>query len=416
MRPVARPLLLALTVALLSPALSAVAADDGPLSLDDLRDMRRQRIPIKKVAEAMEERGLSFDVDDDAAKKLRGIGFSAKQVAEFKDKYGPVGGDAKAAGDKPAAKPDGHGKKLDNKGDKGAAKAKGKPRVMDAQTDADYKAMEERIDKIAKTSGVPVKPHKTKHTTIIANPRIAGMFVPDVTRLEGMVGARFPEPIASGVDMRANNIALLETRYEYESWIKALFKVHQDEGATFQGQDPLGSALRSRAIFVNGIFSVCLEGMQTEEARRAVAFGVGYQYFRQLTNDKSPEALQTGFGNITEAMMMREPGTTVLSGYTDRKLDAAPIRWSDLVRQQFMQNQAGSVQEVLRYSTQNMTLPKYAEAWSFTNLLAGDPRNFAELVTKLGEGTAAADAIQGVYGVNEQQAMQHWKRAVMGGR
>ena len=412
---IARYLVVALVALSLVSALQAVADEDGPLSLDDIRHMRRGRVGIKQVADAIEQRGLSFDVDDQAAKKLRGIGFSAKQVAGLKEKYGPAGGtehQGVAGGGAAAAKPDGEGKK----GGKQPGQPRGKPRVLDAQAEAEYAAMAERIEKISKTSGVPVKPHKTRHTTIVANPRVAAMFVPDVDKLEKLISTRFPEPIASGVDLRANTIALLETRYEYENWIKALFKVHEEEGAKFKGQDPLGGALKGKAIFVPGIFSLCLEGMPVEEARRSVAFGVGYQYFRQLTGIKSPHALQTGFGNLAEAMMFREPGTLVLSGYTDRRIDGAPQRWGDLVRQQFAQGKIVALADVLAYSTDAMQLPQYAESWSFTNLLASEPRNFADLVTKLGAGVPAATAISEIYGVNEKQFWNHWKKAVAGGR
>jgi len=421
----ARFLLLALSVAALWPALQAAAAEDGPLSLDDIRDMRRQRMTVKKIADAIEARGLDFTVDDDAAKKLRSFGFSGKLIGELKEKYGEgkgivqPGGGVEEGGE---AKPDEEDQKgakgvkgvKGAKGAKGAAKAQGKARVLDAQTEADYAAFAERIDKIVKQSGTPVKPHKAKHTTIIANPRIAGMFMPDVNRVETLIKGRFPEPLATGVDTRANNIALLETRYEYEAWIKAMFKVYQDEGFMFGGMDPLGTALKTNAIFIHGIFSVCLEGRQPDDARRAVAFAVGYQYFRQLAGEKSPDALQVGFGNITEAMMFREPGTMVLSGYTDRQVGGAPIRWADVVRQQFAQNQIGSVANALAYSTETMQMPQYAESWSLTSLLATEPSNFAELVTKLGEGAPAADAIKDVYGVTDEQALTQWRKYVLG--
>ncbi|MCE9554950.1 MAG: hypothetical protein K8T91_16470 [Planctomycetes bacterium] len=410
---VARSLILVVAAWSLIPVLYAAAADDGPLSLDDIRQMRKQRVGLKQVAEAIEQRGLSFDVDDDAAKKLRTIGFSAKQVAQYKDKYGPVEGVPKPDAGGAAALP---AKEEGKKGGKGAGKLGGKPRVLDEKTAAGYKAMEERIEKIAKASGVPVKPHKTQHTTIIANPRIAGLFVPDVQKLEKLLADRFAEPIATGVDARFNNIALLESRYEYENWIKALFKVHKDEGITFRGEDPVGSSVKDKATFVNGIFSLCLEGMPTDDARRSVAFAVGFQYLRQLTGDKAPHALQTGFGNMTEAIMFREPGTLVLSGYTGRKMDGPAVRWGDMVRQQFSQGKIVPLADVLAYSTNSMQLQQYAESWSFTNLLASEPRNFADLVTKLGEGTPADTAISDVYGVNDKQTWNHWKKAVMSGR
>ena len=103
------------------------------------------------------------------------------------------------------------------------------------------------------------------------------------------------EPIANGVDYRGSNIALLESRYEYENWMKALVKVHQDSGLKFQSQDPLKAMLASDSVFVQGLFSVNLQGMDAEGIRRRLAFSAGFQYMEQLTGNNAPAALRTGF-------------------------------------------------------------------------------------------------------------------------
>ena len=134
----------------------------------------------------------------------------------------------------------------------------------------------------------------------------------------------------------------------------------------------------------------------------------------QLTNHHAPDALKNGFGNVTETMMFADPGTTVVSGYSDRRIEGSRTRWIDLVRQRFAQRKNGSVANVLAYTTQTMNVDEYAEAWTLTNTLASDPRNFCELITSLAKGTAAPAAVSEVYGVKEDEVYRHWQQAVTG--
>jgi hypothetical protein len=245
---------------------------------------------------------------------------------------------------------------------------------------------------------------------------VAAKALPDLQQVQKLLAQRFPEPLATGIDPRAANIALLESRYEYERWIRALYKVHEEAGLKFEGVDPLATMLKTNSIFVKGIFSVCLEGMDAESIRRRLAFSVGYQYMEQMTDNKGPDALRTGFGNLAEVMMFREPTMTVQSGYNPRNLNLQGPRWADMVRQRFAQNKVESLGQALNYSTRSMTLEEYADAWSLAEFLASEPRNMAELSTALEQGTDVAEALKKVYGLDDAGLMKHWRQFVLGKR
>jgi len=310
----------------------------------------------------------------------------------------------------PAEEPPNH----PNQHDASAGKPVGVRRVLGAAAEQEYAATAERIKQIVAQSNSPVIAHATPHITLLANPRVAARALPDLQQVQKLIAERFPDPIASGVDPRGANIALLESRYEYENWMKALVKVHQAAGLKFQSQDPLKAMLATDSVFVQGLFSVCLQGMDAEAVRRRLAFSVGFQYMEQLTNNKGPDGLRTGFGDLTETMMFREPTMTVLSGYTDRRLGAQRTSWVDIVRQRFAANKVASVANALVYTTGTMSLDQYAETWSLTEFLASEPRNFSELVVELEKGTDAATAIEKIYGLKDEALLKLWTKFVQG--
>ncbi|MCE9553668.1 MAG: hypothetical protein K8T91_09895 [Planctomycetes bacterium] len=402
----------------LMPTSMATAAEDapaaatGPVTIEDIRALRRERSNFKQIMDHIEQRGLGFVIDDATERKLRSIGFTLKMVAQLKGMQAAPQAPAVAGGEPAAADPGAPPAKHDPP----AGKPVGVRRVLDAATEQEYASTAERLKRLVAESNTAVTAHPTPHMTLFANPRVAARALPDLVQVQKLIAERFPDPIAGGVDPRGANIALLESRYEYENWMKALVKIHQAAGLKFQSQDPLKAMLSTDSVFVPGLFSVCLQGMDAEAIRRRLAFSVGYQYMEQLTNNKGPDALRTGFGNLTEVMMFREPTMTVLSGYTDRRLGANRARWVDLVRQRFGERRPVSVTDTLHFTTGAMTLDHYAEAWSLAEFLASEPRNFSELVVELEKGTDAATAIEKIYGLKEEALLKRWTMFVQGKR
>ena len=400
------------SVRVASAAEEASAPADGPVTIEDIRGMRKERATMKQIMERIEKRGLGFTIDDETQRKLRTMGFTLKMVGQLKGmQAAPAAPEAHGAAPPPMADAGAHAVP-----DAPAGKPAGVRRVLNPGTENQYAATAERVKKIVATSNTSVKAHPTKHIMLLANPRIAAKALPDLNQVQKLIAERFPEPIASGVDPRASNIALLESRYEYTSWMKALYKVHEDAGLTFNSPDALANMLATDSVFVHGIFSVCLEGMNEEGIRRRLAFSVGFQYMEQLTDNKGPAGLRTGFGDMTETMMFRYPTVTVSSGYNNRNVAAPPAHWVDLVRQRVATNKLAGIADAMNYSTSTMTMDQYAESWSLTEFLSSEPRNFAELVVALEQGNNAAAAIEKIYGLNDAALQKRWKLFVQGKR
>jgi len=402
--------LLGLAAATFTLAAAEPPAQSGPITLDDIRALRRERQNFKQIMDQIQQRRLGFVVDEPTERKLRTMGFTLKMVAQLKGMQAAADVPVAAAGDQPGAAAGAGPARPEEPADKPV----GARRVLTPAAEQEYADTAERVKKIVALSNSAVQRHVTPHITLLANPKIAAQALPILEQVQKLIAARFPEPIAGGVDYRGSNIALLESRYEYENWMKALVKVHQESGLKFQSQDPLKAMLQSDSVFVQGLFSVNLQGMDAEAIRRRLAFSVGFQYMEQLTGNHAPAALRTGFGNLTEVMMFREPTVTVLSGYTDRRLGAQRASWVDLVRQKFAANKVASVANTLVYTTGTMTLDQYAEAWSLTEFLATAPQNFAELVVELEKGTDAATAIENIYGLKDDALLKRWTQFVQG--
>jgi hypothetical protein len=281
---------------------------------------------------------------------------------------------------------------------------------LDPATDAKFGRLADQVRRMIEKSETDAQRHPSKHITLVSNKRVADQFLPIVVKLEGLLKDGYPEPIATGVDLRAANIALFETRYEYEKWARALFRVFEEDGIRFTSNDAEERSVAANSFFVRGIYSVCLEKMTKEESGRRVAFAVGFQYMRQLSRYQSPDALATGFGNVTEVMIFKTPSMMVKSGYVDRQLGGLFSQWAQIVRERFAAGRLGSVQNVLAYSTASMEPPEYAEAWSLTTLLATNPDKIAGLIVALRGAASAWDEISRIYEVDEQSFLAKWRR------
>ena len=164
-----------------------------------------------------------------------------------------------------------------------------------------------------------------------------------------MLKKRFQAPIKSGPDKRIANIALFPTRYEYESWVRALFQVLKEEGMQWEEWDAADRAARTERFLAPGIFSCCLEKMQPQQVRHAIAYAVGYHYLEQATLGNAPVPLKTGFGNVAEVMLLGNPTMLLNSGYAERNLGQGRTPWTMIVKRRFAQNIVPSIAEVLDY-------------------------------------------------------------------
>ncbi len=289
------------------------------------------------------------------------------------------------------------------------------PLQLEPQVDALFARIDNQVTRTMKECGLQIERHPSQHVTLIASKAIGQKFIKGITALEEKIKDRFPEPIASGVDRRAANIALLETRADYEYWVKATFKVLKQDGIRFnavaEGEFEQ-RMLKSSSFFLQGVYSMCLEDMSDDQQGRGVAYAVGFQYLRQLARYKAPDALACGFGNVMEVMMFGTPTAVLMSGYMERRIDRAREPWARIVRARFAQGKVRSAQNVLAYSTDSMELPEYATCWSLAGVLATNPKEFAELVVALRTGENAWEEISRIYDVKEAKFVATWSRWV----
>jgi hypothetical protein len=379
-------------------ALVTTASADGPVTWDDIRELKRAKSTYSDIVKSMQDRGLAFPVDRLEERRLRAYGFTRRHIADIR-KIGVKVTNIRSGGDATKFKPD----------DTPLPPIVPAKLQLDAETEAAHRRTADMVDRMIEASEVLIQRNPSTHVTLVANKNIAARYLPDIGRLERKIRKTFHEPIASGVDLRAANIVLLENRYEYEKWTRALFKTIQDDGFDFQVEDPAAQALKGESFLVQGIYTVCLAKMQSDEARRRVAFAVGFQYMRQLTQFNAPDALTTGFGDVTEVMMFKHPTMMVQSAYHHRKLAGTSRVWPQLVQERFKQGKIASVQNVLAYSMGSMTPPEYAEAWSLTSFLARQPDQFAALVKALPDSSDKWTTIAKIYGLDEATLLKDWR-------
>ncbi len=79
-------------------------------------------------------------------------------------------------------------------------------------------------------------------------------------------------------------------------------------------------------------------------------------------------------------------------------------------------NQETPLGKLLQMDTNTMSLPQFAEGWTLVGLLSRQPVKFGKLLLAMRKGSSELEAIEKVYGWDEQQLSQQWRRFVMGQR
>jgi len=391
-------LLLLVPLAGFSPL--ATAAPLEPMSIEEVEEQRQKRVALMTVFRAIKTRGRTFNLDEATRDRLKKVGFTDRLITAM-ESIEKIGGSA-VPDDTTAPEPAPPG------GDPPAEKKPAGLKI-EAQDEARLATYERIIKATIQECGLRLTTADSDHTRLIGMGPIIGPFLGDVKKLEAILDKKFPEPIASGVDRRGSNIAIFASKSEYAAWTRTLLKVCSEQGMQIEGQNLLETALNAGSFHLGCVYSMCLESMTPEEARRKVAFCVGFQSMMQLTREKAPDALQTGFGNITEVLMFGSPSVTVWSAYSGGRQGAGPgAGWAQVVRNRFAQRQITGILQVLGYTVDAMEPPQYAESWSLTTLLASAPDRFSKLVLALRGGEEALDSIQKTYEQDEPTLLKTW--------
>ena len=142
-------------------------------------------------------------------------------------------------------------------------------------------------------------------------------------------------------------------------------------------------------------------------------------YFWQLARPPHSKVrpLQTGFINAVESALYGSPISTfgaVAYGAATRYSGPGNSGWSVLVRQRMATKQATPLGELLKMDTDAMSQPHYAEGWTLVGLLSKQPAKFGKLLLELRKGGSDLEAIEKVYGWDEEKLTEQWRRYVMG--
>ncbi len=387
----------------------ASAADDGPMTMDDIVKLRRKRATYEEVVDEARKRGLAFDIDKKIEGRLRIMRFkpdhieALKQIKENQDKP-KTGPGAPGAGPVPADDPLAR---------KALAEAPYGPRKSEPWHDGVLELI--KAINAASTANLTMVP--TRNYTVSAKKQYAVRYAKDVAKLEAHLRKTFPEPIKSGTNKKSTHIIILETRYEYENWVKAMFATYEQRGMQIGGgQDPKGMLLRAASFLMPTHAVMCLENVRGEDDRRhAVGYYVGHLAMRQFTEGRAPAAMVTGFGNYTETLLVGSPHTMVFS-YTERKIDSSGDRWRRLVRERVVKREAGTIPSVMKYTTNDMKEPHYAEAWTFIETLTKAPEKFAKWVEAVRDFKRPKSSLEETYGMEESKIEKQWYKWAVSGR
>ena len=76
-------------------------------------------------------------------------------------------------------------------------------------------------------------------------------------------------------------------------------------------------------------------------------------------------------------------------------------------------NKATPLGTLVQMDSDAMLQPNYAEGWTLVELLASRPAKFGKLLLELRKGGSELDAIEKVYGWDEEKLTKEWRAFVM---
>ena len=383
---------------------TARAADDSPLTIAAIGKMRLAKKSNDQIIEAAKTRGIAFDFDSKTKGRLRAMRFKADQIellGQIKD-----GTYAKLQAEQAAAKAKFEASKP--KAPKAGTAPQGVflgPRISDAR----HATILDRVTRIWKSSNTKTKMHSAETITVVCSEKSAKVHLTDVKKIEALIRKRFEQPLKTGTDKRSAFIVLLDTRYDYESWVKTMFKIYAADGITWGGGgdvSPLQMALKGPAFYTPNMVVADLSGLKAPFNRHNPVFAVGYLYMEGLMEGKSPDVFSNGFGNECEVMMFGKPAVRLVS-YDMRELGAT-MAWKQTVKNLLQNGKLHTMERVTRYSTSLMDADQYSVAWSLTQFLSQDQDRYNRLLNAIRDKQITIAAITTVYGKTEAELTKAW--------
>lgn len=406
-RPLSGCLVLCLLLTGIAP--SVTAQDEAPLTIQDITTLRRQKKNHQQIVDIAQERGVAFDMDKAMALRLTRMGFSDVHVEQIKL--------IREEAMKPKESPDAE------QGDDAAKPDDGKPNMFvndnapfgPRKSDGWHDKQLSMVKEMVAASGLDLKQAPTQSFTIWATKDTAIMHANEVAKLEKILDKTFGGvfKLKECLDKRSASLVLINDDYSYKKFIEAMFDVYQKNGITFDGNDPKTMALKASAFSTGTLSIVNLTKVPIgPRSKTIVIYQAGSMMMKQLTESKSTDAMDCGFGNVCEVLMYGQPSTTSQS-YEMRDV-AQGNAWLDEIRKNINEGKLSKPGQVINtHSTVNMEFRQYVECWSLIQLLTSAPDKFEEFVRAVRDGKDPFATILELYKVeDEKELMKKWVKSV----
>lgn len=400
---------------LLTTLLIAGAVDAAPMRMSQINSMIDGGASPAQVIESMREHGVGFRMTSTAERRLKSYGFSDEQIATVKRIID--GTDVPPQRDGVGEGEGGEGAQPPVPGqpfqDRANAPVDGEFPVGYVFPDDFHAAEKYRVER-AVADSLGYRRIELSRVTIYCSDRRARRLVPMLQELEKKLIDTFPDSLSNASDPRSAHIVIVDGAAEWGRWIDACFKSYEQDGIDYSfgpGIDRNKHLKAGPGYMLPHLAAVHADKLPNDElVGRFAAYDVGHLMMVPASAG-GPSSLITGFGDFAEALAFGNPSVTVYS-YVEREGEAATMSWLQIVQQRFKDGQIRSAHRVWSYTTAEMVLHEYAEAWSLVTTLAQAPDKFAKAVRLKQMGATMPEAIEQAYELDDRKLTEAWFKFV----
>ena len=386
-------------------------ADDKPVAMSEVGRLIDQDQTPQDILAVMAERGVGFRVSKTAVKRLEKWGFTEAQIELVRK----IAAGEKVDLDSEPGHAEGEGE------GEGAGEADGAGDAKDAfgvgypNPDDFHAAEQKRIERAIKNAGLGYKRIELTRCTIYCSERRVRALVPMLKKLEADLIAKFPDSVSNACSPKSAHIVVVDGVSEWRNWVQSCFDSYEKDGIRYSfgpEADPRPQLIAGGGYMLPYATATHADKLGNNEAvARNVAYSLGHLMMGQAGGAGQPDGLQTGFGDLAEAMAHGTPSVMVYS-YEKRELEGEDA-WKRTVAQLFKDKKIKGPAAPWTYETSTMKPEHYAEAWSLVSTLAEAPEKFAEAVGMVrNKEKPMADAVRKSYGMDDRKLMGIWHKWV----
>lgn len=390
---------------------AGASAEAAPIRVSQIDGMIDDGASPAQIIELMREHGVGFRMTSTTERRLKSYGFTDEQIETVKRIID--GTDVPPA---PAPGADGEpGGDGEGGADPAPAEA-GRPGefAVGYPLPAEFHESEKARVVRAVAAALGYKRIELSRVTLYCSERRARRLVPMLQELEKKLISTFPKSLANACDPRSAHIVIVDGDSEWNNWVDACFASYEQDGIQYSfgpGGTDKDRLKKGQGYMLPHLAAVHADKMPSEEMiGRFAAYDVGHLMMIPASNG-GPSSLITGFGDFTETIAFGNPSVTVYS-YVEREAERAEMSWLQIVQQRFKNGDIKTAHHVWRYTTAEMVMHEYAEAWSLVTTLAQAPDKFAAAVLLKQGGKTMPEAIEEAYGMDDRQLTEAWFKFV----